>query len=84
MDLKSYLAGLSGPERRALAERCGTSFGHLNNVRYGIKPCAVELAIALERESGGTVRCEDLRPDVDWAYIRGTAPTSSAGEGASP
>lgn len=27
---------------------------------------------AIERATGGAVRCEDLRPDVDWAYLRGT------------
>lgn len=27
---------------------------------------------AIERATGGVVRCEDLRPDVDWAVLRGT------------
>lgn len=27
---------------------------------------------SIERATGGTVRCEDLRPDVDWAYLRAT------------
>jgi len=27
---------------------------------------------AIERATGGAVRCEELRPDVDWAAIRGT------------
>lgn len=25
---------------------------------------------AIERATGGAVRCEDLRPDVDWAVLR--------------
>lgn len=25
---------------------------------------------AIERATSGAVRCEDLRPDVDWAYLR--------------
>ncbi|PUE21839.1 Cro/Cl family transcriptional regulator [Limnohabitans sp. MMS-10A-192] len=25
---------------------------------------------AIERITGGMVRCEQLRPDVDWAYLR--------------
>lgn len=30
----------------------------------------------IERLTGGKVRCEQLRPDVDWAYLRApTAPT---------
>ena len=28
---------------------------------------------AIERATNGAVRCEDLRPDVDWAYLRGTS-----------
>ena len=27
---------------------------------------------SIERATAGAVRCEDLRPDVDWAYLRGT------------
>lgn len=26
----------------------------------------------IEKASNGAVRCEDLRPDVDWAYLRNT------------
>lgn len=26
----------------------------------------------IERLTAGEVRCEDLRPDVDWGYLRGT------------
>lgn len=26
----------------------------------------------IERLTNGQVRCEDLRPDVDWAYLRAT------------
>lgn len=25
---------------------------------------------AIERITGGDVRCEELRPDVDWGYLR--------------
>jgi DNA-binding transcriptional regulator YdaS (Cro superfamily) len=48
---------------------------------FGIKPASVsgwiargsvpaEHCPAIERHSKGAVRCEDLRPDVDWAYLR--------------
>jgi len=30
----------------------------------------------IERITSGAVRCEDLRPDVDWAYLRGTSKPS--------
>jgi DNA-binding transcriptional regulator YdaS (Cro superfamily) len=31
-----------------------------------------EYCPAIEKATRGTVRCEDLRPDVDWAYLRAT------------
>lgn len=71
MDLKQYLSTLTLKQRDALAERCGTSAGHLRNVSYGYRSCGESLAIALERESGGSVTCEELRPDVDWSVLRG-------------
>ena len=73
MGLKKFWDELTTDERTAFAERCGTTFGHLRNVAYGYKHCAESLAIAIERESNRTVRCEQLRPDVDWAYIRGSS-----------
>lgn len=76
MDLKTYLGGLAPDQREEMAARCGTSVGHLKNIAYGYKPCGEALAIAIDRESGGQVRCEDLRPDVDWAYLRGSEPAS--------
>lgn len=73
MKLKTYLATLSLKDRDALAVRCDTTAAHLRNVSYGYRLCGESLAINLERESEGEVTCEELRPDVDWAVIRGTA-----------
>jgi len=80
MSLKTYLFGLSMADRARLADRCGTTYGHLRNVSYGQKPCAAELAINIERETSGAVRCEDLRPDVDWGVLRATATPNLAHE----
>jgi DNA-binding transcriptional regulator YdaS (Cro superfamily) len=30
---------------------------------------SVQLCIAYEKASEGLLRCEDLRPDVDWVYL---------------
>lgn len=58
--------------REEFAKRCGTTANHLRNIAYGQgkKPCGEALCINIERESGGKVRCETLRPDVDWGYLR--------------
>jgi DNA-binding transcriptional regulator YdaS (Cro superfamily) len=61
-------------DRKAFAEGCGVSLGHLNNIAYECehKSCSAELAIEIERESKRAVTCEELCPDVDWAVLRGT------------
>jgi DNA-binding transcriptional regulator YdaS (Cro superfamily) len=38
----------------------------------GSRPIPAERCPAIERATGGAVTCEELRPDVDWAYLRGT------------
>ena len=71
MDLKSFFLSLSKQDRAQFAARCGTTVGQLRNVAYG-RTCGESLAINIERESGREVTCEELRPDVDWGYLRRT------------
>jgi DNA-binding transcriptional regulator YdaS (Cro superfamily) len=65
MDLKSFLAPKDSEARKAFASRCETSMGHLQNVMSGWRTCATDLAVSIERESEGSVRRWDMRPD-DW------------------
>lgn len=69
----TYLATLPPAERDAFASRCGTSVGYLRKAVSVGQRIGESLAIAIERESGRAVTVEQLRPDVDWAYIRGTS-----------
>lgn len=71
MQLKDFYLSMTADQRDDFARRCGTTLGQVRNVAYG-RNCGEALAISIERESQGVVRCEDLRPDVDWAYLRGT------------
>ena len=71
--LRSFLNSLSTDDQRAFAERCNTSVGYLRKCLSTGQNIGEATVIAIERESGGVVRCEQLRPDVDWAYLRGTA-----------
>lgn len=73
MNLRQYLAPMRSAEKAAFAVRCGTTIGHLRNVMLGYRAPSESLAIAIERESSRHVTVEELRPDVDWAFIRGTA-----------
>ena len=64
-------------DRNEFALRCRTSIAHLKNIAYG-KAVGEDLAINIDRESGGKVPCESLRPDVDWAYLRKTCKQKAA------
>jgi DNA-binding transcriptional regulator YdaS (Cro superfamily) len=70
MRLKDYLKRLTIKQRMTFAERCGTTGNHLRNISYQQKRASVPLCIALERETGGEVRCEELRPDIDWQFLQ--------------
>lgn len=44
--------------------------------RDGLREFPADLCPTVERITDRAVTCEQLRPDVDWAYLRGTsAPT---------
>jgi DNA-binding transcriptional regulator YdaS (Cro superfamily) len=76
MSLLDFLKPLSGADRAGLAARCGTSIDYLFLIAYGHRKPKAALAISIERESGGKVRCEELLPDADWAYIRASGGAS--------
>lgn len=80
--LREYLNSLVPDEQRAFAERCETSVGYLRKAISAGQKIAEKTVIAIERESGGAVRCEQLRPDVDWAYLRTSGPQSTGAAGA--
>lgn len=68
MNFPDYWKSLPVADRRSLADRCGTSFGFLQNIVYGSRECGPALAVSIERESGFVVRRWDSRPD-DWHRI---------------
>ena len=47
--------------------------------RAGSRQLPARHCPTIERLTGGQIRCEDLRPDVDWAYLRGTQPGKQEG-----
>lgn len=69
----TYFKALTKAEREAFAAKVGTSVAYLWQIAYKQRRCAESLAIEIEKASKGAIRVEDLRPDVDWAYIRSSA-----------
>ena len=72
--LLAYLNSLPKAERTDLVTRCGTSEGYLRKAISKGQRLGESLCINLERESGRAIRCEEMRPDVDWDYLRSTTP----------
>ena len=70
--LRTYLNGRPVADQHDFASRCGTTLGYLRNAMSSGKKLGESLCIAIERESAGLVKCEAIRPDVDWAFLRGT------------
>lgn len=80
--LRQYLNSISPTEQAAFAQRCGTTLGYLRKALSKGQLLGEGLCINLERESARAVRCEGLRPDADWAYIRSTGAQPAVAEGA--
>lgn len=79
MDLKTYieLAGERGINL-VLATAIGVSPVIISQWKTGARPVPAERCPAIEKATNGAVRCEDLRPDVDWAYLRNSNQTKEA------
>jgi DNA-binding transcriptional regulator YdaS (Cro superfamily) len=72
--LRAFLKGKPLQDQEDFADRCGTTIGYLRKAMSVKDRLGADLVLLLERESGGFVRCERLRPDVDWAYLRNSDP----------
>jgi DNA-binding transcriptional regulator YdaS (Cro superfamily) len=68
MKFKPYFFNLTPIERKAFADKVGTSVGHLNNFCYGSTKLAPAICVAIEKESLKAVTRQELRPD-DWFLI---------------
>lgn len=79
MNLLEYIKILDSLGVEDLAKRCGTSAGQIRQVAYGNRRANAQLAIAIDKATSGRVPCEDLRPDIDWQYLRDSvAPVQAA------
>lgn len=73
MTLLDFIKPLDKNALQDFARRCETTPGQLKQVAYGNRRANASLAIALDRETDGAIRCEETRPDIDWAYLRNSA-----------
>lgn len=68
--LLAFIKGLGAVEKIGFATRCGTTLGYLRKAASTGQLLGESICINVERETGGLIRCETLRSDVDWAYLR--------------
>lgn len=68
MDLKTYAEtrGASAQLARAL----GVSAVTVSHWVSGLKDVPAERCLAIEAATNGRVRCEELRPDIQWGVLR--------------
>jgi DNA-binding transcriptional regulator YdaS (Cro superfamily) len=70
MQLKEYLDHRGRVNE--LSELIGVPAALVSQWKTGVRQVPAERCPAIEKATHGAVRCEDLRPDVDWPYIRAT------------
>ncbi|MBX9728048.1 MAG: helix-turn-helix domain-containing protein [Sphingopyxis sp.] len=66
MNLLTY-TGCTGAE---LATRLGVPAPLVSQWRTGARSIPVERCPSIERETGGAVTCEEMRPDVAWKRVK--------------
>lgn len=67
MDLATYLQEPGAASR--LAREIGKPAAMVSQFKAGTRTIPVQVCIAIERATKGSVRCEELRPEIDWAYL---------------
>lgn len=77
MNLKTYFKSTSQSQAE-LAKVLGVTPGAVNQWANGLSAVSAERCPAIERATGGLVRCEDLRPDVQWSVLRNTPELAQA------
>lgn len=70
MNLNEFLSTLGSVNR--LAHAISAHPVLISQWKNGRRRVPAERCPDIERATGGAVRCEDLRPDVDWSYLRAT------------
>lgn len=72
MKLLEYVNQSRG-RRSAMARSIGVPAILISQWAYAQRQVPADRCPDIERMTDGAVRCEDLRPDVDWSVLRGHA-----------
>lgn len=72
MNLQTYFEQQGRGAAIKLCEAVGAFSSDMSNWTQGKRPIPAERCPQIEAATGGLVRCEDLRPDVQWSVLRNT------------
>lgn len=61
----------------ALAAQLGVTKAAVGQWKLEGRKVPAEHCPVIERLTAGQIRCEDLRPDIDWAYLRNAPPRAA-------
>lgn len=61
-----------------LAKVMGIAPSLVSQWKNRTRPVPAERCPSIEKATRGCVRCEELRPDVDWSYLRSTSLATEA------
>jgi DNA-binding transcriptional regulator YdaS (Cro superfamily) len=61
----------------ALANAIGISQPFMHQIITGVRKVPAEHCPSIERATNRGVMCEELRPDIDWGYLRSANKTSN-------
>ena len=68
--IQTAISIIGGPS--AVARELGVTPQAVCFWRDGKRKVPADVCPSIERLTSGQVRCEELRPDVDWEYLRGS------------
>lgn len=72
MKLSDYFESQPRGTAIRLTKAIGAFSSDMSSWSMGKRPVPAERCPTIERATGGLVRCEDLRPDVEWYVLRNT------------
>lgn len=73
MQLLDFINSLTPKDQVNFAKKCRTTIGYLRKAISKGQNLGPDICVEIEKHSDGKVKCEDIRTDVDWAYLRQTS-----------
>lgn len=77
--LRTFLEQQPTGYKAQLARAIGRQPSYFSRQLSGDRAFTENDCIGIEKYTAGQVRCEDIKPNVDWAYLRRSGPRGCCG-----